>query len=108
MGYYTKYTIIAETEWKDRNDAFFAEIERRLCDLGIGYNQDTHSTEPTKWYEHEEDMRKLSSEFPTVMFKVYGNGENDEDIWVRYYIDGKMQHEMAVIQYPDFDKRKLK
>lgn len=60
-----------------------------------------------KWYDNEEDMRLLSKEFPDILFKLHGKGEDNEDIWDKYFINGKMQHCPAKIVYEPFDKNKL-
>jgi hypothetical protein len=61
-----------------------------------------------KWYEHEEDMRRLSNMFPTVFFTLEGEGEESGDIWKEYYLGGKMQKCKARLEFDDFDKAKLK
>lgn len=61
-----------------------------------------------KWYECEEEMRIVSAQFPGVLFELTGNGEEPGDIWIAYFLDGKMQKERARITYGEFDKEKLK
>jgi len=60
-----------------------------------------------KWYEHTEDMCRLSKEYPNVLFTLTGNGEESEDMWVEYFMNGKVQVENAVITYGKFDPKKL-
>jgi len=55
------------------------------------------------WSTVDEDMCELSRKFPTVLFELNGNGDDWDDIWVTYYLDGKMQFCPAAIVYPDFD-----
>jgi hypothetical protein len=61
-----------------------------------------------KWYDHEDDMRNVSKNFKDVLFVLTGNGEEAKDMWVKYFLNGKMQVENAVITYGEFDKNKLK
>ena len=63
--------------------------------------------EQCKWYEHTEDMCRLSKEYPNVLFTLTGNGEESEDMWVKYFMNGKVQVENAVITYGKFDPKKL-
>jgi hypothetical protein len=65
------------------------------------------SGEATKWYDREKDMRALSSQFPTVLFTLHGEGEDNDDIWTEYYLDGKIQLERAKIKIGRFDPKKL-
>lgn len=60
-----------------------------------------------KWYKHESDMRRVSLQFPGVLFTLHGQGENSGDVWVKYFLDGKMQHEQLPAALPPFDEAKL-
>jgi hypothetical protein len=60
-----------------------------------------------KWYEDTEDMCRLSKEYSNVLFTLTGNGEEPEDMWVKYFMNGKVQIEKAVITYGKFDPKKL-
>jgi hypothetical protein len=66
------------------------------------------NSESCKWYEHEDDVRKFSKMFPTLVFKLQGEGEQSNDLWVKYFKDGKMQSCPAKIVYDDYDVKKLK
>jgi hypothetical protein len=44
-----------------------------------------------KWYGQEKEMCKYSSENPTVEFRLYGQGEESGDVWVKWFKAGKMQ-----------------
>jgi len=39
--------------------------------------------------------------------EIFAQGEDSEDLWVEYYLNGKMQREKAVISYEPFDENKL-
>ena len=60
-----------------------------------------------KWYEHTEHMCRVSKEYSNVLFILTGNGEEPEDMWVKYFMNGKVQIEKAVITYGKFDPKKL-
>lgn len=59
------------------------------------------------WYEHERDMLILSNRFPTVKFTLRGSGEENSDVWVKYFLGGKKQVCKAKITFDEFDPEKL-
>jgi hypothetical protein len=101
MGYYTSYTLavqgISELQvaalclcMKDNNVmAYFDED-----DTYVGGNKTLYfsSSDTYKWYEHEEDMKKLSKLFPNAVFKLSGNGEDYTDNWDKYFYNGIMEY----------------
>lgn len=64
-------------------------------------------TERCKWYEHEEEMRSFSRKYPNVIFILSGAGEEQGDLWKKYFKNGKMQIALAKITYDEFDERRL-
>jgi len=71
----------------------------------VGYNP---FDDETKWYEHEADMKKISKEYPDVIFELSGEGEESGDVWKKYFVNGKMQVCKAILVFDEFDKSKLK
>ena len=71
----------------------------------VGYNP---FEDETKWYYHEVHMRKISLQYPDVIFELKGEGEESGDIWVKYFVNGKMQVCNATIVFEPFDEKKLK
>jgi hypothetical protein len=63
--------------------------------------------EPQKWYEHEEDMLKISKRFPGKVFQLKGEGEDNGDIWVKFFYNGRVQKSEAKIRLDKFDPSKL-
>lgn len=102
MGYYTNFTL----SWDDGNDV---EIEHKAIELGINDSCSIlgSSVESCKWYNHEDDMRKFSTHFPSVLFTLIGEGEEPGDMWYKYFRNGKMQVCEAKITFDEFDERKL-
>lgn len=125
MGYYTRYELkvnegnsylmakkmLEECDGSDRFYAFERALEDFVEDLdeksGNDFILSLVSGEEVKWYEHEEDMKFLSQQFPDILFKLHGEGEENGDIWDKYFMNGKMQHCHAVMTIPPFDKSKL-
>ncbi len=97
MGYYTLYTLTTDDN-KAHEHIKGVESSTGCCELfGDGI----------KWYQHEEDMKLYSSENPTVLFTLKGEGEESGDIWIAYHKAGKVQTCKAKIVFDDFDESKL-
>ncbi len=136
MGYYTTFSI--SVKGKLENTKRVAELEKakaeaegltgKLKELAIaaidkelnnekninvkalvtakaGYNP---LDQETKWYEHEEHMKAISKEYPDVIFQLNGEGEESGDVWIKYFVNGKMQKAAAKITFDEFDEKKLK
>ena len=60
-----------------------------------------------KGYTWQKEMKELSQAFPYLLFTLEGKGDDDNDIWRAYFVDGKMQYTEAKLIYDDFDPTKL-
>lgn len=104
MGYYTNHSLVvlkgdAELEIdevKGLQEVLNEEIPEYAFDDGC------------KWYDHNEDMLRVSKRFPDLLFKLHGEGEESGDFWNTYYKDGKMQHCPVKITYEPFNPDELK
>lgn len=119
MGYYTFFqlSISACTVNEDRvtissyiqedvRENLLQEIEK----MNIFETIDVDSTCEVfdKWYNHESDMTLLSLRFPGLLFLLHGEGDNNDDIWNKYYLNGKEQVCPAKISYDPFDYKAMK
>lgn len=52
-------------------------------------------------------MTALTKHFPTVLFEMEGEGEESDDRWRRYYLDGICQYVKGKIVFDDYDPSKL-
>ena len=64
--------------------------------------------QPCAWYDHEAQMREVSTQMRETVFALYGTCEDYEERWVKYFVNGQMQVEEAVITYGAFDPSKLR
>lgn len=95
MGYETTFLISADIPTDNLIDAL-----EEVCGYDFyALNSDTISV-TGKWYEHEKDIAKVSKKFPGTLFTVKGYGEDKEDIWVLYALNGNLQRENAEIVFP--------
>lgn len=99
MGYYTRHDL----EILNGND-YTTDYKSEISELA-GYGD--CFDDRIKWYNHEEDMRTYSQSHPNVLFKLSGDGEENGDLWVEYYFNGKMQREKIEVKFEPFDKSKL-
>lgn len=88
-------------------DDWIAQWIRQNEDANYALNSDGSAKEAARWYNYEDDLKKLSSEFPNLLFELYGEGEEQTDIWKCYFFAGKIQHAKAKIIIDDFDYSKL-
>lgn len=118
MGYYTDFSleIVSDSNHELLDDK---KIEFEDCVKWVeSYTDDLYGLKEmllngalnSKWYDHEDDLRLLSSNFIGVLFRLNGTGEEDGDVWQKYFLNGKMQHCHAVITviFPPFDPIELK
>lgn len=54
-----------------------------------------------KWYRHEDDMERLSLQFPSVIFQLDGCGEEGFDIWRMWFLNGESREVQATITYTE-------
>ena len=116
MGYYTTFNLDAEIynrktgERTRLPDDMYDKINEVLGErdvLGYALTEDWDCADAVKWYEHDVDMIAVSKLFPDVLFALHGEGDGNDDLWDKYYLDGKMQCCNAEIVYPPFDPAKL-
>lgn len=100
MGYYTKYNLNIISE----DVHLLEEAKKKIYEISE-YN-DFNDT--IKWYDHEDDMKELSEIYPETVFELSGEGEDNGDIWKKYFLNGKMQIAKAKIVLSEFDPNELK
>ena len=113
MGYYTDYEIlVVKDNWESISADQFLAIENFVETTkidGWSYFDDVWRGKGTQltWYDHHKDMTKISATFPTVLFILWGCGQEADDNWKEYYLRGKCQVAKGKIVYPDFDEKQL-
>ena len=100
MGYYRRYYLDI-LQGGDAN----IDYQKEICDMA---EYEHLFDDETKWYNHDEDMLSLSKKHPKVLFLLDSVGEEDGDMWRKYYMDGKTTKIEAQIVFEEFDLTKLK
>ena len=106
MGYITDYELHTS---KPIYISELNDITNYVWDSNIDEKPKTNNfiLYGVKWYKHDEDMKLLSKKHPDILFELYGNGEEDGDMWKAYYKNGKSYVVRAIISYPEFDEKLL-
>lgn len=71
------------------------------------HTENTWEVGQDTWYSEQEDMVLLSTKFPSVLFAIHREGENNDDMVDTYYWNGRMQVCPAIITYDDYDPAKM-
>lgn len=101
MGYYTDFELTYSGPMNE--DALIEALNT------TGYRWDhSLSLYGMKWYDCNEDMKKISELFPYTLFQLDGKGEESGDIWRTFFKNGKSHDAKVKIVYEDFDETKLK
>ena len=111
MGYYTRFegSVTGPREFIDE----FVEKWESESSTGDYYGfmpidftmSEFFGGEAVSWYAHDEDITRLSSEHPYLLFALSGEGEESGDIWKSWYRNGKHVTVQARIVFdePDLD-----
>ena len=95
MEYLTNYKIsfihFGKNEMPKETDVVNALNSINPYDFEIGEDEspllEDFFEEPIKWYDHVEDMIKLSKVFPETLFILDGWGEELGDVWRELYMN---------------------
>lgn len=110
MGYYTCYTLRVKDAGSCSFEELDAAIEKTNRDLEFAsWKEDQYwFGSELAWDNHENDMVKLSKQFPEIIFVLSGAGDMPEDLWKKYFRNGLIQRAPANITYDEFDECKLR
>jgi len=106
MAYYTNYKLTTDQEI-EKEAMLVRELRMHNSDAEFALNETGGTRSNDTWYQHEPDMKNFSLKYPSVLFTLCGQGDNNDDNWVKYFKNGKVQEEQARITYPEFDPSKL-
>lgn len=110
MGYVTNYKIsfihFGKNEIPKEADIVNTLNSINPYDFEVGEDEspllEEFFEESIKWYDHVEDMIKLSKVFPETLFILDGWGEDIGDVWRELYIDGERVVADLVFTFSDF------
>lgn len=103
MGYYTDFSIqlVGEHIGEVKADEVMAELEK-ISEYGFYREgvQEIKSSDSCKWYEHEEHLKALAITYPDIGFEVKGIGEEQPDMWAKYFRGDNFHGDQAVMSFP--------
>lgn len=111
MGYYTCYTLDVKTTDNSAEhskkfyiiEALRKENENASCAL----DEEGLTQSDAKWYDSNEELKEFSKKFPDALLVLDGDGENSDDFWIAYFLNGKTQTCLGRMEYGEFDSAKL-
>lgn len=107
MGYNTYVTInIGRSDGKSlpaANLSCIKDFLRNEMDMSFEDWGDEVSLGDCRGYDREKDMLRISTRFPEILFVIYGDGDDSDDLWYEYWQNGKYQYISATFE--DFNRR---
>ena len=105
MGYLTYFslTILDEKGNEIVGDEIIKKIRENCEAANYAFGEMGHAEDSCKWYDCTEDFTELSKMFPNNILMVIGDGEESDDRWISYFMNGKTQHCPGEMTYPPLD-----
>lgn len=121
MGYYTDYELYCEKYSSDNSNTKHSIAIDPKSVLGRAIDDEVEKLQVfekwgdnslcyygnAKWCDSDKDMLLMSIRFPDVLFTLHGIGEESDDMWFAYYLNGEHQIDIARIEYDGFCPEKL-
>ena len=111
MGYRTRFELdLTNTQPEDKLDlrAILGTLRETNEEAEYALTEDGETENESKWYDHEKDLRAFSLDHPTVLFELSGMGEEQPDLWKKYFLNGRVQKAPAKISYDAFNPNALR
>ena len=109
MGYCTYFnlTILDEKGTEIVGDKIIEKIRENCEEANYAFGETGHPKDSCKWYSFSDDFIKFSKMFPNNILMVSGIGEESDDRWISYFMNGKRQHCPVQISYEPLDLSKI-
>lgn len=108
MGYYTFIDLSYDVGADEKKDvAIQTWIDEHAA---MDYFEDIYPAGASGLIKNitpDPELITLSRAFPEVLFTLHGSGEEPEDLWITYFLDGLTQEAPATVTYPPFDPQAL-
>ena len=117
MSYHTKYELCTDPPYlvglQDVASALAATVD------GVPASDPAHRSkakawedilngyERVAWHNHEHDLAKATAHWKNIIFDLHGRGEDEEDVWTLYCMNGKTHKAHWQMTCESFDQTKL-
>jgi hypothetical protein len=110
MGYLTEYTLSIHTPGVDGPGvlSIFKQLKEYSEEAAYCLCDDGSTKQSGKWYDHEEDMLDLSKDYPNLIFLLEGSGEDEADLWRKFFKNGDMVVNKAEVTWREDNLTSLK
>lgn len=113
MGYETQFRIQVSPDYGPLSQfgasAVIAALRANNDTAFFAIDADGEPSNSAKWYEWERELRDFSTAYPSKLFTVDGEGEEQGDVWRAYIQDGKsVVHRPEAWTPPAFDPSALR
>lgn len=111
MGYYTRHKLDIFKNNSDLTELKIKDLTvkelKELDVINYALDENLNACDSAKWYNHRDHMKIISEHIRDVVFLLEGEGEENEDIWKEYWLNGKVQFCKAQITFNEYDENKL-
>ena len=116
MGYYSDFKLEIEgdeSEISKIKESMKSVVDNNDCKSDLGFYEaatayiEGDDKDSTKWYDYQEDLKRISEDYPTLLFKLYREGEECRDLEHSYNKNGMSQLCPAIITFEEYDESKL-
>ena len=105
MGYYSTYELEISN---NKEDKIISCLRTWSEDAEYALNENGECNQSAKWYDSDEELKEFSKKYPSLIFSLKRAGEENGDICITHFKNGKMQECFAEITFDPFDESKLK
>lgn len=89
-------------------DPFDEEVYDEFLETHARLKQTLSSLPVVEWTTHEKDLKTFSKKHPKIIFSLFCDGGYVENVWLKYFKNGKLQLAPANIEFEPFNAKKLK
>jgi len=87
-------------------------MDEEIYDEVVNYSAESKyalsQNKACEWDDHEKLLRYLSKKRPKYLYVLHAEGQDNGDMWTKYFKGGKMQFAPAEVTFPDFNEKELK